>query len=94
MKDFFKKFKSYGFWVTLSSVVIVLLNALGRAFGFSIENQIIEDIILGFASVLMVLGIVGMASEKDEDTPESSESENEENIDEEEKKNDDDNMNK
>lgn len=63
MKNFFKKMKSYSFWVALSSAVVVLLNALGRAFGFSIQNKIVEDVILAIASLLVVLGIVNMNAE-------------------------------
>ncbi len=60
MKNFFKKIRSYSFWVSLSSAVIILLNALGKAFGFSIQNQVVEDCIMAVAGVLVVLGIVSM----------------------------------
>lgn len=78
MKNFFKKFQSYSFWVSLSGAVIVLLNALGSAFGFQIENQIVEDVIMSVAGVLMVLGVVSMkgstgASNDDNENNESSE---------------------
>lgn len=58
MKNFFKKIKSYSFWVSLSGAIIVLLNALGNAFGFEIENKVVEDCIMSFASLLVVFGIV------------------------------------
>lgn len=58
MKKFFKKFSSYAFWVSLSAAVVILINALGRAFGFSIENKVVEDCIMALAGVLVVLGIV------------------------------------
>ena len=60
MKNFFKKIKSYSFWVSLSGAVIVLFNAFGNAFGFEIENKIVEDCIMSIASVLVVFGIVSM----------------------------------
>ena len=62
MKNFFKKIKSYGFWVSLSSAIIMLATALGKAFGFEVENKIIEDIIMSIAGVLAVFGIVSMNS--------------------------------
>ncbi len=65
MKKFFKKIKSYSFWVALASAAVVLLNALGRALGFSIENKVVEDVILGISGVLAVLGIVNMNGQKD-----------------------------
>lgn len=60
MKNFFKKMKSYSFWVSFSSALIILLNALGKAFGFKIENQIVEDCVMSIAGLLVVFGIVGM----------------------------------
>ena len=58
MKNFFKKFKNYSFWVSLSASVIILLNVLGKIFGFQIENQIVEDCIMAVAGLLVVLGVV------------------------------------
>ena len=66
MKNFFKKFKSYGFWVSLSAAIIVLLNALGRAFGFSIDEKIVDDVVMSLASLLVVLGIVDMSTNKND----------------------------
>lgn len=62
MKNFFKKIKSYGFWVSLSSALVMLATALGKAFGFEIENKIIEDVVMSIAGVLAVFGIVSMNS--------------------------------
>ncbi len=76
MKNFFKKFKSYGFWVSLSAAVIVLLNALGRAFGFSIDEKIVDDVVMSLASLLVVLGIVDMSTNKDSHDDDSDEDDN------------------
>lgn len=62
MKNFFKKIKSYGFWVSLSSALVLLLTALGNAFGFEIENKIVEDVVMSIAGILAVFGIVSMNS--------------------------------
>lgn len=77
MKKFFKRMGDYNFWVSLSAGVIILLNAFGNAFGFSIKNQIVEDCIMAVAGMLVVFGIVNMKDhdggnqkeneEKDED---------------------------
>lgn len=66
MKNFFKKIKSYSFWVSFSAAMIMLLNALGKAFGFQIENQIVEDCIMSIAGILVVFGIVSMNDKKDD----------------------------
>ncbi len=64
MKKFFKRMGDYNFWVSLSAGLIILLNAFGNAFGFSIKNQIVEDCIMAVAGMLVVFGIVNM---KDDD---------------------------
>lgn len=66
MKNFFKNFRSYSFWVSLCGAFIILLNALGRAFGFEIENQIVEDVLMSVAGVLVVLGVVTKPNKSDE----------------------------
>ena len=79
MKNFFNRFKSYSFWVSLSAALIIFLNAIGRAFGFSIENQIVEDCVMSIAGLLLVLGIVSMGGEeepKDEDNEDDQNDEN------------------
>jgi len=72
MKKFFDKIKNYSFWISLSASVIMLLNAFGKAFGFEIENQVVEDCIMSIASLLVVFGIVtNKTSAKDKQTEES-----------------------
>ena len=78
MKNFFKKFRSYSFWISLSGAIILLINALGRAFGFSIENQLVEDIILSIAGVLVVLGLVTMDVKPNDEEKEKNNDEKEE----------------
>ncbi|MBP3431687.1 MAG: hypothetical protein J6K39_02405 [Clostridia bacterium] len=58
MKNFFKKMGNYSFWVGFSGAVVILLNAFGKAFGFSIENKVVEDCIMAVAGLLVVLGLV------------------------------------
>ena len=57
--------KSYSFWTALSGAVIVVVGAVGRAFGFSVEGKIISDIIMGIAGLLVVFGIVSMPKPTD-----------------------------
>ena len=75
MKKLFEKIKNYGFWVSLSASVILLINSLGNAFGFEIENQIVEDVIMSIAGVLVVFGVVTMSG-KAKETNNAQESEN------------------
>ena len=83
MKD---KIKSYSFWTALSGAVVVLLQALGDCFGFSIQSELVSGIIMAIAGVLVVFGVVSMpkistdnkTDEKTTDETESKEDETEE----------------
>lgn len=72
-----KNFRSYGFWTALAGAVVVLLNAIGKCFGFTIEEQIVTDIIMAVAGILVVFGVVSMPK-KDEDKKTSSTEEDDE----------------
>ena len=77
MKNFFKKMKSYSFWVSFSGALIILLNAFGRIFGWQIENQIVEDCIMSIAGILVVFGVVTMDNGGDNgETPDENEKQN------------------
>lgn len=76
MKKLFKKIKSYSFWVSLSASIVLLLNAIGNAFGFKIEEKIVNDVVMSLAGVLVVLGVVSMngaSHKKDKKTGEGEE---------------------
>ena len=55
-----KNFRSYSFWTAFAGAITILVSALGKCFGFSIDNQIITDVIMAIAGVLVVLGVVTM----------------------------------
>ena len=89
-----KRFKSYGFWTALSGAVVVFLNALGDCFGFSIDNDLVSGLIMAFAGLLVVLGVVSMPKndenssenetvEESNENPSSEQEDNENNINEE-----------
>lgn len=75
-----KKFKTYAFWVALSSAVVILLQSLGKLFGFEIESSIIENVIMSICGVLVVLGIVTKPSDSQEDKKDESNKDNEKEI--------------
>ena len=54
------KIKSYGLRTALAGAVVVLVNALGQMFGFSVDNEIITNVIMAIAGLLVVLGVVTM----------------------------------
>ena len=75
MKNLLKKMKSYSFWISLTGALIIFINCLGNIFGFKIENAVIENVIMSFAGILVVFGVV---------TKDNKNENEEENIEEEE----------
>lgn len=75
MKNLLKKMKSYSFWISLTGALIIFINCLGNIFGFKIENTVIENVIMSFAGILVVFGVV---------TKDNKNENEEENIEEEE----------
>lgn len=66
------RFKTYAFWVALSSAVVILVQSLGKLFGFEIESSTIENVIMSICGVLVVLGIVTGSGENNPDSDQSN----------------------
>lgn len=66
-----KRFKSYSFWTALAGAVVVFLNALGDCFGFSIDNDLVSGLIMAFAGLLVVLGVVTMPKSSENSQPDA-----------------------
>lgn len=78
------KFKSYSFWTALAASIVVLVEALGRIFGFIPDGKLVSDIIMAVAGVLVVLGVVAApngSDKKDETVDENSLEKTEEPVD-------------
>ncbi len=69
------RIKTVNFWTTLSAAVILLLQTLGKAFGFTFSADLVNDIIMGVCGVLVVLGVV-LPEKKKEETKTDNEEEN------------------
>ena len=52
------KFRTYAFWIALSGAVVILVQSLGKLFGFELDSGVIENVIMSICGVLVVLGIV------------------------------------
>ena len=81
MKEKIKaKLKSYGFWVSLSSAVMVFLNTLG----LKVDIPYLSQVTTAFLSILVIAGILtkpgdsgsGSAEDGAEDTEEETAEEN------------------
>ena len=79
------KFKTYAFWLALSSAVVILVQSFGKLFGFEVESSTIENVIMSICGVLVVLGIVsksGSTENNDEVEKENNKANDEKNTDE------------
>ena len=58
MKKIINKSSTYAFWVGLSSAIVVLVESIGKMFGFEVMGDVIEEFIMSVCGVLVVLGFV------------------------------------
>ena len=53
-----EKIKSYSFWVSLASAIVLILKVIGTKFGFTIDASLASDLITSICSVLVITGII------------------------------------
>ncbi len=73
MKTFKEKIKTYSFWTGLSAAVVLLCNSIAKCFGFSIDDGLIEDIIMSICGVLVAVGFVCAPKSQKTDTTNTEE---------------------
>ena len=54
------KIRTYNFWISLASAVLVFLRLLGQIVGFKIDSSSFMDIVTALCGILVVLGIIIM----------------------------------
>lgn len=52
------RFREYGFWISLTGAVILLLQIIGRQFGFTINENFVNECVTAFCGVLVIMGIL------------------------------------
>lgn len=67
------KFKNYSFWMSVAGAVVLLLNNLGKVFGFSVDNEAFCSIVDGVCGVLVVFGVLTMKPKTESTTEQSGE---------------------
>lgn len=68
MKTFKERIRTYSFWTGLSASVVLLINAIAKCFGFSVDNSLVEDIIMSVCGVLVAVGFVCAPKSQKTDT--------------------------
>ena len=63
--------KTYSFWISLVSAVLIIIRILGEYFGWFINEKLVMDIVTGICGVLVLLGILSSPT-KGEETVENT----------------------
>ena len=53
-----ERVKTYNFWVSITSAVILILKILGSKLGFTIDETLASDLITSVCSIFVLLGII------------------------------------
>lgn len=61
------RFREYGFWISLTGAIILLLQVIGNEFGFRINENFINQCVTAFCGVLVVAGILIKPNHDDND---------------------------
>lgn len=59
-----EKMKSYSFWMSLTSAVILVINLIGQKYGFVIDDGFISDLVTSLCGVFVILGIIVLPTNK------------------------------
>jgi len=52
------RIKTYNFWVSLASAILLIVNTLGKQLNFSIDENLYNDLFTSFCGILVLLGII------------------------------------
>ena len=66
-----QKAKTYSFWISIISAVLIVVRILGEHFGWAINESLIMDIVTGVCGILVLLGILSSPAKKDESMEET-----------------------
>lgn len=59
------KIKKYSFGVSLSGAIVVLVQSVGRMMGFIANVDLISNIVMAVAGILVVFGVVSAPTEEE-----------------------------
>ena len=64
--------------MSVCAAVVLLLNNLGRAFGFSFDNEIFTAVVDSICGVLVVFGVLSMSKSDKKDDKQNAENDKDE----------------
>jgi len=59
-----QKIKTYGFWISLTAAILVVLKVLGNAFSFYVNEELILGVVSSVCGVFVVLGFIHKPNEE------------------------------
>lgn len=62
------KWRNYGLWVSVASAVLLVVATLGELFGFTLTDELREEIMAAVVAILGLLVILGIVSNPKEGT--------------------------
>jgi len=57
-KGFFGKINTYSFWVSLSSALLIIVQAVGKPLGLEVDTEVYMSVINSVLGVFVLVGIV------------------------------------
>lgn len=54
------KMKTYNFWISLVSAVLLLVRIIGDNYGFQVDSALVMDITTGVCGIFVILGIISV----------------------------------
>jgi len=52
------KMRTYNFWISLVSAIVLLMRVIGNTYGFSVDSGLIMDLTTGVCGIFVILGII------------------------------------
>ena len=77
-----KRIKTYSFWVSMASAVLLIISTLGKKFNFSVDEKMYNDLFSAFCAILILLGVIVPPTKKEKKEQTLSEEETEEVVEE------------
>lgn len=59
------RMKSYSFWVSLASAILLVLKVIGQSLGFSVDESLYNDIFTALCGILVICGIIAPPTGKE-----------------------------
>ena len=71
------KLKSYSFWISVAGAVGIVINNIGKFFGFSFDSVVLTEIVDSVCGVLILFGIITISKTDGSKKVDTEKSENE-----------------